>query len=115
MRTVTYDTLTEIETQLVETITETEEPYSIYINGISYDEPDVVDNFVNSDNVRNKNAIEEIRSGWSFEDGELTITKNGTYNIVGRIDESGNTIPTTNRIRVVDGVEANIFLTDVDI
>ena len=115
VRTVEYDTITGIETRLFEETSKEEEPYCIYINGKSYDEPDVVDNFVDSDDVINKNAIEDIRSGWSFENGILTITKNGTYNIVGRTDENGNTIPTTNRIRVADGVDANIFLTDVDI
>ena len=41
---------------------------------------------------------------------------NGTFNIVGRTDGSGNSIPTSTRILVDPGLnDVNVFLTDVNI
>ena len=51
---------------------------------------------------------DEINSGWSFSDNTLTIKENGTYHIT-----SNGT--TKNRIVVDGGVEANIFLDNVNI
>ena len=117
VRTVTYETVTETETRLVETVTTDEEIFKIYINGANNDDTTVLDNLISLPDDATQESIDtvnEIRAGLSFENGVLTITQNGTYNIVGRT-LGGNTIPTTNRIKVADGVEANIFLTDVDI
>ncbi len=117
VRRVRYDTVTEIETQLVETVTTNSELFRIYINGISSDETEAIDNLISlPDNATAESieAVNTLRAGMSFENGVLTITADGTYNIVGRTS-NGATIPTTNRIRVAAGVEANIFLTDVDI
>ncbi len=47
--------------------------------------------------------------GWEFRDGVLNITSSGTYNIVG------NGQPAANRIKVQDGVTADVFLTNVNI
>ncbi len=47
--------------------------------------------------------------GWNFSNGVLTITGNGKYCIVG------DTTPTTNHIVVNPGVNATIFLRDVNI
>ena len=48
-------------------------------------------------------------NGWNFSGGVLTITGDGTYNIVG------TNAATTNKILVNEGVKASIFLTDVNI
>ena len=47
--------------------------------------------------------------GWTFENGELTITGDGNYSIVG------NSETTSNHIVVKQGVYANVKLKDVDI
>ena len=59
--------------------------------------------------VDNSPEIKSEGEGWKFENGLLTISKNGTYNIVG-IGET-----TTNHIMVDSGIEADIFLTNVNI
>ena len=116
VRSIEAKTITETEHVLIteEDIT-TEEPYVIYINGIDDEHTDVVDNLVRlPDNVtvENPEAIEAVRNGWTFANGVLTITSNGTYNIVGR----ESSIPATNRIKVAEGLDdVNIFLTNVNI
>ena len=57
----------------------------------------------------NSPEIKSEGEGWKFENGLLTISKSGTYNIVGTGDI------TTNRMRVDSDVEADIFLTNVNI
>lgn len=47
--------------------------------------------------------------GWNFSNGILTITENGTYSITGDSTE------TSNRIVISSGVNANIYLKDVNI
>ncbi|MBQ7560180.1 MAG: hypothetical protein IJT20_08055 [Synergistaceae bacterium] len=114
VRTVEYDTVTKTETQLVETVSTSEEIFKIYINGANNDDTTVLDNLISLPDDATQESIDTvnaIREGLSFENGVLTITKNGTYNIVGRPSNKS----TTNRIKVADGVEANIFLTDVNI
>ncbi|MBQ7559427.1 MAG: hypothetical protein IJT20_04180, partial [Synergistaceae bacterium] len=114
VRTVEYDTVTERETQLVETVSTSEEIFKIYINGANDDNTEALDNLISlpaDATEESKATVNAIREGLSFEKGVLTITKNGTYNIVGRPSNKA----TTNRIKVADGVEANIFLTDVNI
>ena len=113
VRTVEYETVTETETRLVETVSTSEEIFKIYINGANNDDTTVLDNLISLPDDATQESIDTvnaIREGLSFEDGVLTITQNGTYNIVGR-----GGLTTTNRIKVADGVEANIFLTDVNI
>ena len=48
-------------------------------------------------------------SGWSFQDGVLTITGSGNYSIIG------NSEATTNRIVINQGINANLKLKDVNI
>lgn len=105
LATYKFETRTEIEYETVtETVTEeiteisTEIiyedktiPYSIYIN----------EGF---DSLKASSG-----SGWNFHDGVLTITSGGKYNIIG----TGN--PTTNRIVVASGVNATVFLENVNI
>ncbi len=114
VRTVEYDTVTKTETHLVETVSTSEEIFKIYINGANDDNTEVLDNLISLPDdatEESKATVNAIREGLSFENGVLTITKNGTYNIVGRPSNKS----TKNRIKVADGVEANIFLTDVNI
>ena len=66
-------------------------PHSIYIN----------------EGVDTLNATSG--NGWNFQDGVLTITGNGTYNIVGTGEA------TTNRIVVSPNVNATVFLDNVNI
>ena len=47
--------------------------------------------------------------GWNFSNGVLTITEDGTYSITGDTTETGN------RIVISPGVNANIYLKDVNI
>lgn len=47
--------------------------------------------------------------GWNFDNGVLMITQDGTYSI------AGDTTPTSNRIVISPGVNANIYLKDVNI
>ena len=112
VRTIAYNTVTETETQLVETQAD-EELFKIYLNGESNDNPQTVDNLIRlpeNATQEQSDAVNALRDGMSFSNGVLTITADGTYNIVTR----GNAA-TTNRIRVAAGVNANIFLTDVNI
>ncbi|MBQ9565318.1 MAG: hypothetical protein IJU98_06995, partial [Synergistaceae bacterium] len=65
------------------------------------------DIFINSglDSVRKSRG-----KGWKFEDGVLTISGNGTYRLVGDTSDV-----TSNRVVVEEGVEATIFLKDMNI
>lgn len=80
-------------TETVQNITgyTTPEPYEININ-------DGLDTLGNASGT-----------GWDFRDGQLTITGSGKYCIVG------DTTPTTNHIFVNPGVNATIFLRDVNV
>ena len=53
--------------------------------------------------------------GWNFANNMLNITEDGTYYIVGKLDSSGQSIQTSNGIKVSSGVKASIFLRDVNI
>lgn len=59
-------------------------------------------------------------TGWDIADmgtqGKcLNITKDGSYQIYGSVDEAGNTVETENYIRVAPGVTANIRLRNVNV
>ncbi|MBQ6772592.1 MAG: hypothetical protein IJP48_00865 [Synergistaceae bacterium] len=115
VRTVQTQTVYMTEERLNETVITEEEPYTIYINGSDYDNSIPVDN---ATNALNEEEVEEIRAKWFYDAGKnaLRITSSGTFNIAGRVDSAGNSIPTRTRILVDPGLEdVNIFLTDVDI
>lgn len=115
VRTVQTQTVYMTEERLNETVITEEEPYTIYINGSDYDNSIPVDN---ATNALNEEEVEEIRAKWFYDAGKnaLRITSSGMFNIAGRVDSAGNSIPTRTRILVDPGLEdVNIFLTDVDI
>lgn len=60
------------------------------------------------------NAGETQGAGWNFSNNILTITEDGTYSIVGKLDDSGKPVSTSNGIRVANGVKATIFLRDLN-
>ena len=115
VRTTVYDEVVETEERVIETVKTTEEPYIIYINGSEYGNTAPVDNAVNA---VNEDEIEAIRDKWMYDSATKTlrIMSNGTFNIVGRTDGSGNSIPTSTRVLVDSGLDdVNVSLTDVNI
>ncbi|MBR1601878.1 MAG: hypothetical protein IJ667_00380 [Synergistaceae bacterium] len=54
-------------------------------------------------------------SGWNIDNNTLTITQDGAYSIIGTVDENGNVTASNNRIVVSAGVNATIFLKDINI
>ena len=61
------------------------------------------------------NAGDNQGTGWNFANNLLNITEDGKYCIVGKLDDNGNPISTTNGIQVARGVKATIFLRDINI
>ena len=61
------------------------------------------------------NAGSVAGQGWSFSGNLLNITADGKYYIVGKLDDEGKSISTSNGIRVAEGVKAEIFLRDINI
>ena len=53
--------------------------------------------------------------GWSLQDGIFRVTENGTYSIIGKRGEDGTAAPINARILVEPGVEATVYMKDVNI
>ncbi|MBR1438285.1 MAG: flagellin, partial [Synergistaceae bacterium] len=51
-----------------------------------------------------------VGEGWNFSDDALNITADGTYYVVGNLDDQGNPVTTNTAVHVAAGVKASIAM-----